>query len=115
MAWNRMIVAFGLAAGLMAAACGGTDDSLDAIARDYVRLTLEIGEREAGYVDAYHGPPEWAAAAKADPRTVAQLRAAAAVLTQRLEAFSTRGLDEDEVQRRAYLIAHVGRPGRACA
>ena len=35
----------------------GTADSLDAVARDYVALTLEIGEREPGYVDAYYGPP----------------------------------------------------------
>ena len=28
-------------------------DTLDAIARDYVALILEIGEREEGYVDAY--------------------------------------------------------------
>ena len=40
-------------------------DSLDAVARDYVALTLEIGEREPGYVDAYYGPAEWAEAAKA--------------------------------------------------
>ena len=38
-------------------------DSLDAVARGYVALTLEIGERVPGYVDAYYGPPEWAEAA----------------------------------------------------
>uniref|UniRef100_UPI001C094865 hypothetical protein n=2 Tax=Pseudomonadota TaxID=1224 RepID=UPI001C094865 len=36
---------------------------LDGIARDYVRLTLEIGERDPGYVDAYYGPADWAAQA----------------------------------------------------
>jgi hypothetical protein len=30
---------------------------LDLIAKDFVRLTLEAGEREPGYVDAYYGPP----------------------------------------------------------
>jgi hypothetical protein len=35
-----------------------------------VRLTLEAGEREPGYVDAYYGPAEWATAAKAKPREV---------------------------------------------
>ena len=107
MARNRMIAAIGLTAALLLTGCGGTDDSLDAIARDYVRMTLEIGQREEGYVDAYHGPPEWATAAEADPRTVEQLRAAAAALTGRLAEFPTHGLDEDEVQRRAYLLAHV--------
>lgn len=81
--------------------------ALDAAARDYVALTLEIGEREPGYVDAYYGPTEWAAAAKANPRTVAQLSAAAADLAARLEALPTEGLDRQGVQRRAYLLAHV--------
>ncbi|MGZ9098087.1 MAG: hypothetical protein ACXW3O_00155, partial [Brevundimonas sp.] len=55
-------------------------DSLDAIARDYVALILEIGEREPGYVDAYYGPAEWQEAAKASPRTVPQLIQGAAGL-----------------------------------
>ena len=53
-------------------------DSLDAIARDYVALILEIGEREPGYVDAYYGPAEWQQAAKAAPRSLADLAGAAA-------------------------------------
>ena len=100
---------------LMIAACAtppapareATGDSLDAIARDYVALTLEIGEREPGYVDAYYGPPEWAAAAKAAPRTVPQLIQGAAGLTARLEALNGRGFDAATAQRRAYLLAHV--------
>lgn len=81
--------------------------ALDAAARDYVALTLEIGEREPGYVDAYYGPADWAQAAKANPRTVAQLSAAAADLSARLSAVPTDGLDREGVQRRAYLLAHV--------
>jgi len=84
-----------------------TGDSLDAVARDYVALTLEIGEREPGYVDAYYGPAEWAATAKANPRTLPQLVQGAASLTQRLDALSTRGADQAVVQRRKYLLAHV--------
>ena len=48
---------------------------LDALARDYVRMSLEAGEREPGYVDAYYGPAEWQAAAKANQRTIPALRA----------------------------------------
>ncbi|MEA3014817.1 MAG: hypothetical protein QOD42_3362 [Sphingomonadales bacterium] len=59
-------------------------DSLDAIARDYVRLVLEMGERDEGYVDAYYGPAEWRAAARANPRTLPQLAAAAEALAARL-------------------------------
>lgn len=82
-------------------------DTLDAIARDYVALILEIGEREPGYVDAYYGPAEWQAAAAAAPRTVPQLIQGAASLTGRLEAVSTRGAEPAVTQRRAYLLAHV--------
>ena len=89
------------------AAPEATGDSLDAIARDYVALILEIGEHEEGYVDAYYGPPEWAAAAEANPRTVPQLIQGAATLTSRLNAVSTMGADPAVAQRKAYLLAHV--------
>jgi hypothetical protein len=90
-----------------AAAPDASGDSLDRIARDYVALILEIGEHEDGYVDAYYGPPEWAAAAKANPRTVPQLIQGAASLTGRLEAVSTAGAAPAVAQRKAYLLAHV--------
>ncbi len=41
-------------------------DSLDSIARDYVRMQLEIGERDEGYVDAYYGPRSGAKRRAAD-------------------------------------------------
>lgn len=88
-------------------AAGPGGDTLDAVARDYVALILEIGEREPGYVDAYYGPPEWQAAAHADPRTLPQLIQGAAGLTERLEAISTDGAEPATVQRKKYLLAHV--------
>ena len=52
------------------AACRGEaprpDKRIDAIARDYVLLSLEIGEKEEGYIDAYYGPAELQAQAKAE-------------------------------------------------
>lgn len=96
---------------LFVAACASaprpTADSLDVIAADYVRMQLEIGEREAGYVDAYYGPAEWAEAAKANPRTVNELIVAAAGLTTRLNALDDAGWASDDVQRRKYLLAHI--------
>src|SRR5687768_15946171 len=41
-------------------------EGLDAIARDYLLLQLTIGEKEQGYIDAYYGPPEIQAQAKAE-------------------------------------------------
>jgi hypothetical protein len=43
------------------------------IASRYVQLSLEIGEHEDGYIDAYYGPPAWQAAAKASKRTLPEL------------------------------------------
>ena len=97
----------GACASTPVAPSGPGGDTLDAVARDYVALTLEIGEREPGYVDAYYGPAEWQAAAKADPRTVPQLIQGAATLTDRLNAISTARADRMTAQRKAYLLAHV--------
>jgi len=84
-------------------------DSLDALARDYVALTLEIGERDEGYVDAYYGPAEWREAARANPRTLAQLAQAAETLTRRLAAIpARRGLD---ARRKAFLGAQLNAAG----
>jgi len=47
---------------------------LDALARDYVRLALEIDAHESGYVDAYYGPDEWREAARRNPRERAELK-----------------------------------------
>ena len=65
-------------------------DSLDAIARDYVQLVLELGERDEGYVDAYYGPPGWRTAARANPRTLPQLAEGARALSRRLAAIPAR-------------------------
>jgi hypothetical protein len=81
-------------------------DSLDAVARDYVQLVLELGEQDEGYVDAYYGPPAWRRAAHAHHRTLPQLAEAAARLSQRAEAFrpapATRA-----ARRQRFLIAQL--------
>src|SRR3546814_11235572 len=77
------------AAVMLLAACVSdriADDSLDEIAADYVQMTLEIGEREPGYVDAYYGPPEWRDAAKAAPRSVEALTREATATAARVKA-----------------------------
>ena len=51
-----------------------TQSALDAVAADYIRLTLEAGTHEAEWVDAYYGPAELQAKAKANPRSLAVLR-----------------------------------------
>jgi hypothetical protein len=82
------------------------DDSLDEIAKDYVQMTLEIGEREPGYVDAYYGPPEWQNAAKAAPRSVEDLAREADALTARTNAIDGE-LTPIEQRRRTFLLAQL--------
>ena len=79
-------------------------DPLDAIAADYVRLQLEIGERDEGYVDAYYGPAEWREAARANPRTVPELAEAVAELRGRLAAVTVMA-GSPEARRIAFLMA----------
>jgi hypothetical protein len=81
--------------------------ALDQIAEDYVHLTLEAGERQPGYVDAFYGPKAWAEAAKAKPRTVAQLAVDASVLSARLAGVDRTALQPIEQRRVAFLAAQL--------
>ncbi|WP_303541291.1 hypothetical protein [Sphingomonas natans] len=91
----------------MIAATAARADPLDAIAHDYVKLSLEAGEREPEYVDAYYGPPAWAADAKAHARTVPELIAAAHALRVRAEAIPTERLTAATRPRRAFLVGQL--------
>lgn len=95
------------AAAALLGASSSKVSTLDEVARDYVRLALEVGERDPGYVDAYYGPPAWAAAAKASPRTVAQLRADAHALRLSAEGVPVTRLTAIERQRRTFLIGQL--------
>lgn len=112
----RTAVALGMGAALLIGCASldgttveepGAEARLNALAERYVMLILEIGEHEDGYVDAYYGPPEWAAAAEANPRSVEALTQEAVALTEALEAVSTVGADPVLAQRQRYLLAHV--------
>ncbi|MGH8061228.1 MAG: hypothetical protein ACREO7_04340 [Pseudoxanthomonas sp.] len=81
--------------------------ALGNIAEAYVHLTLEIGEHEPGYVDAYYGPTEWAEHAKAAKRSVSELRAATGALIQRAQAVETGSLTALEIRRKKLLVAQL--------
>jgi hypothetical protein len=79
-------------------------DTLDAAARDYVRLQLAIGEKEEGYIDAYYGPEELRAEGKA-------VAAAEGLpqLSARVDALSGRiaKLQAAEPGRARFLLAQL--------
>jgi hypothetical protein len=83
---------------------------VDAIARDYVALTLEAGTHEAEWVDAYYGPAELRKQAEVKPRSLAALREAANALIARLDNDAlTRWVRPETAQRakalRGMLVA----------
>lgn len=78
-------------------------ETIDSLAADYVKLTLEADKHEAGYVDAYYGPPELKAAADAHPRSVAQLLAEARLLMARIDTM-LRTVKNAELVRRAHYL-----------
>lgn len=82
-------------------------DTLDVIAQDYVRLSLEADTHDRGYVDAYYGPAELKQQAEAAPRSVPQLIEAAAALQTRLDATSIHHRDDLTSRRVAFLHAQL--------
>ena len=81
-------------------------DPLDLIARDYVRLSLTIGEKEDGYIDAYYGPPELQTEARADAPKLGLPE-----LMKRTEALAARigmlKLNGPDARRAAFLTAQL--------
>ncbi len=47
--------------------------SLNSLGEAFVKLALSVGEHVPAFVDAYHGPAEWADAAKTEKRTLEEL------------------------------------------
>jgi hypothetical protein len=97
-------------AALLLAACATVQPparaDLDAMAREYVRLSLEAGTHEEGYIDAYYGPPEWKQQAEASPRSVPNLLQAATALQARLNAIPPAA-DPLVQRRREFLDAQL--------
>ncbi len=73
------------------------------LADAYIKLTLEAGTHEAEYVDAYYGPAGLQDAAKANPRSLADLISDARVLTASIDAALPRISNDTEHRRAAAL------------
>lgn len=80
---------------------------LDAPALDYVRLALEIGVHEDGYIDSYYGPPGLEEEAAKHTRTVVALKAEADRIVAAIEKVKVSGLGDLEQRRRASLLAYT--------
>jgi hypothetical protein len=100
----RFLLALALAAGMLARpATAVSQPPLDQVALQYVRLALEVGEHEPGYIDAYFGAPEIRAAAKANKRDLPTLARDTQALRARLATLQAQASGEE--RRRADFLA----------
>ena len=83
------------------------NNELDSIAEPYTKLVLAVGQHDADYVDAYYGPAEWQAEAKAAQKSLETIYREALPLKETLnEIKSSR--DEDILQlRHQYLKKQI--------
>lgn len=77
---------------------------INAIAEDYVKLSLAIGQHCPNYVDAYYGPSEWQQQARKIP--LAQLQTQAQQLINQAKAI-TEFTDNEQAQRLNFLLIHL--------
>lgn len=90
-------------AGVIATAMAAPADRLNPLAESYVKLALAAGVHDGDFVDAYHGPKEWQAAAEAAKLSLAEIRRQAQALSASLAAMNLDGLDGLERLRHEYL------------
>lgn len=76
---------------------------LSKIADDYIMLTLAMGEKELGYVDAYYGPETWVKLAKTQERSLTQLDEEVVRLKDRIHALPK----DAEPARQRFLQAQL--------
>jgi hypothetical protein len=97
-------IAMMLLAAAVAACAPRVEPDLNPLAERYVRMSLEIGTHEEGYIDAYYGPEEWKSEAEAAPRAIVDLKTAADTLGAEIEA-ALESARDPVVQRRARALA----------
>lgn len=81
-------------------------DSLDAIAGDYVRLVLALGEHDPAYVDAYYGPALWQEMVREEALPVEEIAAQARALSAAVAA-APAAPDEMLPLRRRFLARQL--------
>ncbi len=80
---------------------------LSAVAEQYVRLALALGEHDEYYVDAYFGPEEWRDEAKQEANSLADIATAADSLVAELNALDMDGVDSLLELRQNFLTTHL--------
>src|SRR5512145_2273995 len=106
----RIVPVFFSWVGLVAASAGHVNprvkspdaSPMNALAENYVKLVLALGQHDADYVDAYYGPAEWKKEAESAKVPLDDIRARAQGLLKDLSAVPREG-DEISRLRHQYL------------
>ncbi|MEE8526461.1 MAG: hypothetical protein V3T72_21200 [Thermoanaerobaculia bacterium] len=80
---------------------------LDAVAEDYVKLVLAVGQHDADYVDAYYGPEEWRTEAEARILALEEIHGRADEMIRRIAAAEVPASDEMLGLRQRYLERQI--------
>ena len=81
--------------------------TLDAVAEDYVKVSLALEAHDPGFVDAYYGPEEWRTAAEAEAAGLDAVSDRIDALLERAAQAEPDAEDELSDDRKAFLIAHM--------
>lgn len=84
------------------AAVPSPEDSAEQLSEAYLRLTLEAGTYEDGYIDAYYGPADLKAQAEAERRPRDALIAEAQALVQSIDAILANASTREGVVAQPY-------------
>ncbi|MTI22401.1 hypothetical protein E1176_15320 [Fulvivirga sp. RKSG066] len=77
--------------------------TMDALAEDYVKLVLEIGQYDSDFVDAYYGPEEWKPITEKKDSLPGDLLSRADELINQLAQVETENFSELEKDRHTML------------
>ncbi|MFC4291239.1 hypothetical protein ACFOWX_02300 [Sphingorhabdus arenilitoris] len=81
--------------------------AIDELAVQYVKLSLEIGAQEDGYIDAYYGPDEWKPVGGSPPKERAQLLAETRQLLSAVQDAATQSRNPDTLRRTRFLAGQL--------
>jgi hypothetical protein len=76
---------------------------LNKIAKSYVKLVLAVGQHDSMYVDAYYGPKEWLAEARAEQKPIDEIQKSALSLAPELDSINIVSAEEIVQLRHQYL------------
>ena len=85
-------------------------DPYKAVAEQYVKLVLAVGQHDADYVDAFYGPAEWRKEAEAAKKPLATIDSQAAATVDALNAITFKPASHDAEMwnlRKQYLTRQI--------